>query len=170
MATATVLPSVEGNVTVSVAAQACQDYAANGNSASNTLTRFYDTTPPEPTLSSSEAEGETNEDSIPLSISFSEQMTGFTASDIYLGGTASASVGALTNVGWSSTSFTVTLSVSSEGTLDVSIPQGVAVDQTNVLNVASNTLSWEYDITSPEVQLSAPKLSDQKVGHVVAAS
>ena len=154
--TATVLPSVEGNVTVSVAAQACQDYAANGNSASNTLTRFYDTTPPEPTLSSSEAEGETNEDSIPLSISFSEQMTGFTASDIYLGGTASASVGALTNVGWSSTSFTVTLSVSSEGTLDVSIPQGVAVDQTNVLNVASNTLSWEYDITSPEVQLSAP--------------
>src|SRR5205823_14166191 len=69
-------PAQAGDVSVAVAANAAHDAAGNGNPASNTVTRTFETTGPTATLFTPSS-NPTSDTAIPFSVSFNEDVTGF---------------------------------------------------------------------------------------------
>lgn len=87
--TARIAPQANGPVSVSVDADQVRDAAGNGSQASNTFNTEYDDTRPAVTIAAS-VQKPTNADPFPVSITFSEEVTGFELADIKVtGGTAS---------------------------------------------------------------------------------
>src|SRR5207302_5280439 len=72
------VPSGQGAVSVSVAANKAVDAANNGNTASNTLSLIYDNVAPSVILATT-ASDPTNTSPIPVTVTFSENVTGFDA-------------------------------------------------------------------------------------------
>lgn len=94
---------------------------------------------------------------VQFTVTFSESVTGFTASDLTRGGTATGGTVALTGSG---TSYQISVSGAvSNGTLSFSVPAGVAQDGGGNVNFAStsidNTVTYT-DSVAPVVTLTAP--------------
>ena len=117
-------------VSVSVAANVALDAASNGNTASNTLTRTYDNTQPTVAITSSAAEP-TNISPIPVTITFSESVTGFVLSDI------SVTNGTAANFNGSGTTYTANITPSAAGSVTVSVADNVAMDAATNGNTSS---------------------------------
>src|SRR5207253_5849258 len=75
--TFSVTPTADGPVSVSIPAGVAQDAAANANTASNPLSITFDTTAPTATTTST-APDPTRFDPIPVTVTFNEDVTGFT--------------------------------------------------------------------------------------------
>ncbi|NJM16939.1 MAG: hypothetical protein HC896_17570, partial [Bacteroidales bacterium] len=75
------LPSAQGNVSISIVTGVAQDATGNDNTASNTITLIYDSQAPTATISTT-ASDPTNSTSLPVQITFNEDVTGFTMDDI----------------------------------------------------------------------------------------
>ena len=117
----------------------------NNQDVTNTL----DTTTPVVTITTT-ASDPTNAEPVPFTITFSEQVTGFTASDI------TVSSGTVQNISptplQSVTSYTFTVAGPADGAvLSVSMPAGTVQDTDNNANAASNTISVSVDRTAPTV-------------------
>ena len=146
--TASITPTAQGAVTVSVAANVAVDGASNNNTASNTLSRTYDNIAPAVTITST-ASDPTNVSPIPVTITFSESVTGFIVGDITVtNGTAGSFAG-------SGTTYTANITPTAQGTVTVSVAANVAVDGASNNNTASNTLSRTYNNTSPSVTITS---------------
>ena len=146
----TVTAGADGTVTVTVPAGAAQDSASNGNPASGVFSITYDGTGPVPTISSTVgASGSvTGTDVIPFSISFGETVTGFTSSDISLGGTGSpGSVTGFDGSGAGPYNFTVT--AGADGTVTVTVPADSAVDSNSIGNSEAGPFTVTHDGTDP---------------------
>ncbi|RKN70542.1 Ig-like domain-containing protein [Paenibacillus ginsengarvi] len=144
--TATVTPTTSGQaVTVHVAADAATDVAANGNTASNTLSFMYDSTKPTVILSSTA--GATVNAAFPITVTFSEAVTGFNANDIFVdNGTVSNFIAV------SAFNYTATITPSTSGqAVTVNVAADAATDAAANGNTKSNTLSFMYDSTKPTV-------------------
>ena len=137
-----VVPTADGTVAVSIAANVAQDAAGNNNTASNTVTLTSDRTAPTVTLSTT-ATSPTNLAAIPFTATFSESVTGFTAGDI------TVTNGTVQNFSGSGSTYTFEVVPTADGTVAVSIAANVAQDAAGNNNTASNTVTLTSDRTAP---------------------
>ena len=136
-----VTTAVPGAVGVSIAASTCTDAALNNNTASNVLTKTFDTTGPVPTIAST-APAITNS-TIPVTITFDQPVTGFAQGDLTIGnGTVSAFSG-------SGATYAATITATSDGTVTVDIAGGVAQDLAGNNNTTGVQLARTFDHTAP---------------------
>lgn len=148
--TATLTPQANGLITLEVPAAAFQDAFANDNTAATQVsaTHVSPTAPTAPAISNTASdstkpsveirglpESFVGTPNLPVSIVFSEPVTGFTASDIALGNakaTAFAGSGA---------TYTAVLFPSGRGSVTATIPAGVAKDASGNPNQKSATVT-----------------------------
>lgn len=147
---ALIIPAVDGPVSVAVAAAAAADAAGNGNGAAAPLSRTYDATPPGVTLASTAA-AVTNASSIPVSISFTEAVSGFVAGGITVSNGAVAGFTAL-----DAKTYQVLISPLADGPVTVQVAAQVAADAAGNANTASGQLQRLFDGSQPQVAITSP--------------
>ncbi|MCB2197678.1 MAG: M6 family metalloprotease domain-containing protein [Bacteroidetes bacterium] len=76
-----IIPNQDGEITLKLLENAIEDLAGYGNIASDIFSIDYDATLPEVTISSSES-GSTSENPIPVTFTFTEDVSDFTSTDI----------------------------------------------------------------------------------------
>ena len=137
--------TARGSVEVRVPADVAQDAAMNGNQASNPITYSFDNEGPTPSISGDLTTTNTTRS---LTITFNEPVTNFELTDIAVtNGTAS-------NFEGSDALYTVDIDGAVHGTVSVSIAAGAALDAAGNQSEASNSVSYEYDVTRPTTTLS----------------
>ncbi|MDD4909946.1 MAG: Ig-like domain-containing protein, partial [Candidatus Omnitrophica bacterium] len=146
-----VTPTADGAVTVDIAAGVAQDLAGNTSLVATQLSRTYDGTVPTVVLTSA-APNPTNTSPIPVTATFSENVTGFTEGEITIGN--GSVVGGSLAGGPDVYTFNVT--PAGDGAVTVNINAGVAQDSAGNNNTAAAQLSRTYDNTDPVATLSAP--------------
>jgi|GEM_PF-2502350 len=138
----------DGTVVAAIAENKVLDVANNLNTVSSTIdnTVTYDTTAPAVAVSST-ATSPTKTSPIPVTITFSEDMTGFELADITVGnGTAGNLLG-------SGKIYTADITPSADGEVTVDIAANVAVDASNNGNTAAVQYKIGYDATRPGVTI-----------------
>jgi hypothetical protein len=123
--TASVLPIAVGLVTVTVPAGAAVDAAGNGNLASTPVSVTYTVAGPSVTVNQAATQANpTTTPTIAFTASFSTPVTGFTASNVALSGTASGPLTvAVTAADTLGASYTLTVTgLTSSGTVSASVP------------------------------------------------
>src|SRR5213594_1824359 len=149
-----------GTVIATIAAGVANDAAGNLNTASTSTDNSVSFTPPDttpPTVTINQAAGQadpTSASPINFTAVFSEPVSGFTGTDVTIGGTAGGTK-TVTVTGGPST-YTVAVSgMSSAGTVIASISAGVAQDAAGNLNTASTSTdnSVSFDATPPTVTI-----------------
>jgi len=146
--TASVTPTAQGAVTVTVAANVAIDAASNGNVASNILSRIYDNIAPMVAITSTSKEA-TSDSPIPVTFIFSESVTGFVAGDI------TVTNGSIANFTGSGTTYTASITPTVQGAVTATVAANVAIDAASNGNVASNILPRVYDNTAPMVAITS---------------
>src|SRR5881392_3127347 len=158
--------SSAGTVIASISAGVAQDAAGNLNTASTSTDNSVSFTPPDttpPTVTINQAAGQadpTNAAPINFTAVFSEPVSGFTGTDVTIGGTAGGTK-TVTVTGGPST-YTVAVSgMSSSGTVIATIPAGMATDAAGNGNTAStstdNSVTFNAaDTTPPSVSIMSP--------------
>ncbi|MFC1461385.1 Ig-like domain-containing protein [Verrucomicrobiota bacterium] len=144
------VPSGQGLVTADIAAGICEDSAANSNSIAAQFTRTYDSVQPSVSMSSP-APDPTRDSPIPVTVIFTENMIGFTNTDITAG---NGTVANFTTV--SASNYTFSLVPSGEGTVTADIAAGVCQDSAGNSNLVSAQFSRTYDTVQPGVSMSSP--------------
>ncbi|MBN2098609.1 MAG: hypothetical protein JW753_03330 [Dehalococcoidia bacterium] len=152
--TFSVTPSGQGTVTLNVGAGVAHDAAGNGNTAATQFSITFDSIAPTVTLSST-ATSPTSTSPIPMTATFSEDVTGFVLGDIVVGnGTA----GNLIPFNASVYNFSVT--PAGQGVITVDVAGGVAHDAANNGNTALATqFSITFDSDDPTVTLTSTTTS-----------
>lgn len=119
-------PQTSGNIIVS---------SANGSGASSAnVTATVDTTAPDVVLSGGPAGGVAVNETFSITVTFSEDVTGFTAADV------SASNATVVGVSGTGASYQAQLRASGVGTVSVQVPAGAAEDGAGNQTRVSNTL------------------------------
>ncbi|MFT7007235.1 MAG: hypothetical protein ACJAXJ_001749 [Colwellia sp.] len=154
--TATITPIADGVASVDVAANVAQDSASNNNSAALQYTVDYDVTLPTVTLSSDATPQSIT--GFTLTITFSEEVSGFTIDDISL---SSGNLSTLTQEGAVYTAL-VTPEVE---IIDISIDvlAGVAQDASGNDNSVAAALEIHLDNTAPKLVSSSPSHQNTEV-------
>jgi FKBP-type peptidyl-prolyl cis-trans isomerase len=118
---------------------------------SNEGTVFVNVTaPPGPSTSiTSTAGSTTNLSSIPVTVTFSQSVTGFTQSAV------TVTNGTISNFAGSGSSYTFDIAPTADGVMTVKVPADVATNSSSKENTASNTLSITVDRTPPTVSVSS---------------
>ncbi|MGB3496269.1 MAG: Ig-like domain-containing protein, partial [Elainellaceae cyanobacterium] len=140
----TLTPAGDGTLSVTVPADAALDAAGNGNTASNTASAVFDGTGPSVSIADA-PEIVDAMSSFTVTITFSEEVTGFDSSDINV---ANADV---TNLTGSGAVYQANLRASGSGDISIFVPGNVAVDSDNNGNLASDAVSIA-DVTVEETQ------------------
>ena len=143
----TLTPSASGTFSASVGPASFTDEVGNGNTASNTLSRTADLTPP--TISLTSTAGDPVGTAITVNVAISENTTNFTSGDIT---PVNATVGSFSGSG---SSFSFTLTPSASGTFSASVGAASFTDEVGNGNTASNTLSRTADLTPPTISLTS---------------
>jgi hypothetical protein len=157
--TVNVTPSAQGTVTVNVAGSAAQDAAGNNNTAATQLSRTFDSVAPTVTISSTTA-STTNVNPIPVTITFSESVTGFVDADVTVtNGTKSGFTG-------SGSSYTLSVTPSGQGVVTVNVAANVAQDAASNNNTAATQLSRTFDSVAPTVTISSTTASTTNVNPI----
>ena len=136
------------SVTVKVNADAAEDAAGNGNTASAVSDSFgIDTIAPDPAFSGAPGSDWVENKGWNIDILFGEAVTGFTVGDITVTGPVDKS---LAN-GIDASEYTLSLDVrpDSEGAVTVQIPAGVATDLAGNSNLASRQVTFSVDSAPP---------------------
>ena len=133
---ATITPVISGTVTVGVPADVATDAAGNNNdtATSKTVTVSVDTE--SPGVGIGVPSGIQNSD-FDATITFTEEVSSFTQSDLSLSGTASASITAWNTT--DNTAFTVTVTPTTSGTVTLGVAANVATDAANNQNTAATS-------------------------------
>lgn len=146
-----VTPSGQGLVTVDIAGSVCTDLAGNNNSAALQVSRTFDSVNPTLTLTTT-APDPTNTSPIPVTATFSENVTGFDLGDI------SVVNGAAGNLLGGPSIYTFDVTPSVPGPITVTIDVGAAGAQDSAGNgndAAISTINIEYDSVKPTVILAS---------------
>ena len=146
-----ITPSSDGTVSVDIAANVAQDAAGNGNTAATQFSITYDATAPTVTISST-LSSPTNTSPIPITVTFSESVTGFAAGDMTItNGTITSG-----SFSGSGTSYSFTITTTGDGTVSVDIAANVSQDEAGNGNTAATRFSITYDTTAPIISSTAP--------------
>lgn len=141
----TVTPTADGVVSVQIAADAVTDRAGNGNEASDVRTRTYDITPPTVTrFVAQDAILDEKNNSLDVTVTFSEPVTNFTAESVTV---VNCDVRAVREDGENTYLFTVV--PIKNGTCSVQIADGAVADAAGNGNVASAVETRIYDTEVP---------------------
>jgi hypothetical protein len=105
------------------------------------------TTPPVATVSSS-APALTNTSPIPFMVTFSEDVTGFTAAGLAIGNGTVSNFSAIDGH-----TFTFSVTPSAQGAVSASVAAGAARDAAGNMNAVSNTVSLTFDSVAPSVTI-----------------
>lgn len=144
--TATITPASGGEVIVSIPAGAARDGSGNASEASAPLVVVTDVTGPTVAIASA-LEGPVSGD-VPVTISFSEAVTGFTIEDIAVGnGAASGFAGA-------DGTYSIVVTPVADGPVTVDVGAGVAEDAAGNPNAPAPRFVIESDTTAPVLGLS----------------
>ncbi|MEP2703431.1 MAG: Ig-like domain-containing protein [Roseibium sp.] len=128
-------PAANGSVSASVQKGAFTDSQGLGNwVASNKVVFEADVTAPSVSISTS-ATSVTGPETVSISVTFSENVTGFETSDFTVAN------GTVTQLQGSKANYVATVAATGRGDLEISIPAGAATDPSENTNTASNTLS-----------------------------
>ena len=120
------------------------DTAANPATYGYSPTFWVDTTAPTVTLGSTAA-ANTKNTPIPVTVTFSETVTGFTSGDPTL------TNGTLSNFNGSGSSYSFDVTPTSNGTVTVAVAAAVASDLAGNSNTAATSISRIYDTSAPSV-------------------
>ena len=148
--TATITPTASGTVTIGVAANVATDAANNQNTAatSKTVTVSVDTTAPGVSIS---VPSGTQTGAFSVTITFTEAVSGFVQSDVFLSG----SMASITT--WSAnsdnTAYTATITPTASGTVTIDVAANVAVDAASNPNTVATTQTVTVDLDPPSVTL-----------------
>ena len=135
-------PADRETLTVSLPDGSVRDAAGNGNAESNTASVEIDRTAPKPIVTS-EQESPTGAVPIGFRVNFGEPVDGFGEGDITLSGTAPrGGVANFETVNASTYDFKV--APTGDGTIQVDIPAGAALDRAKNPSVAADRFSVEY--------------------------
>jgi hypothetical protein len=145
--TATITPSSDGAVTVDVAADAATDSAGNGNTAATQFSITSDGSAPSVVLSSGSADPVSG--AFTVTATFSESVSGFALGDFDVGN------GVASDFAGSGTTYTATITPSSDGTVTVDVAADAATDSAGNGNTAATQFSITSDETAPSVVLSS---------------
>ena len=146
--TVDITPTADGVVTVDLAAGMTTDAAGNGNSAAAQLSVTYDSVRPSVLLTTT-VSSPTNASPIPVTVGFSEVVTGFTLSDlVVVNGTAGNLVETAPGT-WS-----VDITPIADGMVTVNLAADMATDAAGNGNTVAVQLSVSADYTQPTVLLS----------------
>src|SRR6185503_3736695 len=132
-----------------IAAGVATDAANNGNNAATQFSRTFDSAGPTVTMNSA-ASDPTNTSPIPVTVQFSENVTGFITSDITAG---NATVGNFIAV--DGDTYTFDLTPIGQGLVTADIAAGVAQDSGRNGNTASAQFSRTFDSAAPTVVMSS---------------
>ena len=141
--TATITPSADGAVTVDVAAAVAQDAASNTNTAATQFSITNDQTKPSVTIAS--APTSPTSGAFNVTITFSETVTGFVIGDLTVAN------GAASNFAGSGTTYTATVTPSTDGVVRLNVAASVAQDAAANTNTAATQFSITNDETKPSV-------------------
>ncbi len=148
-----------GTVVASVEANKAHDSLGNGNMAStgadNTVT--FDNSGPSVTVAQASGQADpTRQSPINFTVVFSKPVTGFTSSDVTIGGTSGAKTAVVTGSG---TTYNVAVSgMTASGVVTLSVAAGAAHDSAGNANSASTSTDNEvtYDDAPPAVSITEP--------------
>ncbi|MFB8794739.1 MAG: Ig-like domain-containing protein [Microcoleus sp.] len=143
--TFTVTPTSQGTVTVDVPSSVATDAAGNNNTAATALTRTFDSAAPTVALTSATAA--TVNAPFPVTATFSESTTNFVDTDI------TVTNGTVSGLSGSGTTYTFTVTPTSQGTVTVDVPSSVATDAAGNNNTATTALTRTFDSTAPTVTI-----------------
>ncbi|WP_252946619.1 Calx-beta domain-containing protein [Roseivirga pacifica] len=129
------------------------DASANTSSASSALSITIDTTSPTVSISTTSS-NPTNDNPIPVTITFNSEADNMKENDITV---VNGTTGDFASP--DSTSFTVSITPSGNGIVQVSVAAGSAFDRAGNANTVSNTLSLTYDGTAPAFSSVSPSSS-----------
>ena len=139
--TATIAPTTDGTVGVTIAAGAATDAAGNASTSGSTSV-ISDRSGPVATMARSPSTTPSNADSFVLTISYDETALGLDLADLIVdNGTATDLVGG-------GTSYTLTVAPTADGTVTVTLPAGAVEDEIGNTSDAA-TLAWVSDRTAP---------------------
>jgi len=144
--TTTITPLADGVVTVTLAADTIVDTANNGN-VQQSVGFTYDNT--KPTLAIS-APSENVNSAFTASFTFSENVTGFDATDIVV------SNASLSSFSGSDANYSVLVTPTTDGDVTLDVTADVAIDSAINGNSAATQLSVNYDTTQPTVTILPP--------------
>ncbi|MGB4658681.1 MAG: Ig-like domain-containing protein, partial [Mobilitalea sp.] len=135
---AEITPSGEGLVIADISAGVAQDTVGNANTAAAQFSRTYDSITPTASITSIVG-SPTNSSPIPVTITFSESVTGFTLGDITVVG------GTLISLSGSGTTYSAEIDPLGNGIVTVDIADGVAQDAAGNNNTSANQLLVSYN-------------------------
>ena len=140
--TATVTPSASGTVTVDIAAGAAEDSAGNPSAAADQfspITADTDTAAPTVTITSDASEPVSGP--FPVTVTFSEPVTGFELADLVVGN------GSASELQGSEATYMATVTPTASGTVTVDIAAGAAEDSAGNPSAAADQFSITADLT-----------------------
>ncbi len=140
--TAGITPS-EGTVTANIAAGVATDAAGNSNTAANQFSRTYDGTPPGTSISTTAVSPTNN--TIELTIEFTEKVYGFGLPFIFMGNATGTNFVEVEE----GLTYTATAVPNSDGKVTIYVADGVTNDEAGNGNTASSTIVIEYEGTAP---------------------
>ena len=153
--TATITPTNQGSLSISVAENVAQDNAGNSNLAAKAVTSNYDSV--RPTISISGIPIATDK-AVTATFTFSESVTGFVSEDIFL---TNATVSNFTGSG---SLYTATITPTNQGNFTVGVNENVAQDNENNLNLAAETVNSIYNTSRPLVFIGGiPAVTNQAI-------
>jgi hypothetical protein len=145
---------------VMLIAQEVIGQSVNSNLESNTYSWTYDATPPTIAITSSTVESEetTNDDTIDVIFTATEDISGFDASSVTL---TNATINSFTGNGSEYTA-TITPTVTSDQ-INISVDIDTFEDSVGNRNTsASNTFIWYYDAETPEITISSDEVTEDE--------
>ncbi len=148
------IPTADGAVTANIAAGVANDLAGNPNAAAPAFARTFDTVPPTVTISST-AGDPTNLSPIPVTLVFSEPVTGFSVEDISPTDAIVANFHATDGSHYSFDLYPSLDPLNTNKTVLVDIAEGVTQDAAGNPNVAAAPFSRKYDNKRPTATLDA---------------
>ena len=137
--TATITPVASGTVTVDIAAGAARDNAGNASEAAAQFSITADTASPTMTITSTATAPVTGP--FPVTVSFSEPVTGFDLADLVVGN------GSASELQGSEATYTATVTPAASGTVTVDVGAGAADDMAGNPNEAAEQFSITAELT-----------------------
>ena len=147
--TATITPTGTGSLSIQVSADVVVDAGSNQNTASAKSTVPVDTVAPTVTITG--VPNTIQNSAFDVTITFSEDVTGFTAADLTLTATGTAS--ATAPVSGNGSDYTATITPTGEGEIGIQVPASVTQDIGTNDNTASAAHTVQVDTVPPTVTI-----------------
>lgn len=150
----TVTPTSNGTVTLNVAGGVAQDSAGNNNTAALEVRVEFDGTSPTTTIV---VPNTPQNSAFTATVNFGESVNNFALNDV------AASNAGLSDFSGSGSSYSFTVTPTSDGVVTLDVAAGVAQDDAGNDNTAAVTASVDYDATSPTATITVPTTAQNSV-------